>query len=141
MADTLLPARRRACARDRSATLAKGCSAPSTRWPRSKPPTGKYQLPMLTAFVGQIRMAAGDIEGALTLFAEALDLARNNGELFYLAEILRLTSEALMARPPDRPRADHCLLEALDVARAQEAKARAARLRQSPAQGDAAVCR
>jgi len=34
-------------------------------------PTAKYQLPMLTAFVGQIRMAAADVEGALTLFDEA----------------------------------------------------------------------
>ena len=68
-------------------------------------PTAKYQLPMLTAFVGQIRMAAGDIEGALTLFADALELARGNGELFYVAEILRLTAQALLARPaPDRSR-------------------------------------
>jgi hypothetical protein len=29
-------------------------------------PVGQYQLPMLTAFVGQIRMAANDIEGAAT---------------------------------------------------------------------------
>ena len=78
---------------------------------------------MLTAFVGQIRMAAGDIEGALTLFDDALDLARGNGELFYVAEILRLTAQALLARPaPDRSRAEHCLVEALEVARGQEAK-------------------
>ena len=38
-------------------------------------PTAKYQLPMLTAFVGQIRMAAADVEGALTLFDEALKSA------------------------------------------------------------------
>ncbi len=86
-------------------------------------PTGKYQLPMLTAFVGQIRMAAGDIEGALVLFADALALARGNGELFYVAEILRLTAEALLARRgPDRSRAEHCLVEAIEVARGQEAK-------------------
>ena len=30
-------------------------------------PTGKYQLPMMTAIDGQIRLAAGDIDGALTL--------------------------------------------------------------------------
>ena len=58
-------------------------------------PMGKYQLPMLTAFVGQIRMAAGDIDGALTLFDDALELARANGELFYLAEILRLTARGV----------------------------------------------
>ena len=39
---------------------------------------------MLTAFVGQIRMAANDIEGALTLFDDSLELARGNGELFYV---------------------------------------------------------
>jgi hypothetical protein len=86
-------------------------------------PTGKYQLPMLTAFVGQIRMAAGDIEGALTLFADALDLARGNGELFYVAEILRLTAQALLTQSaPDRSRAEHYLVEALEVARGQAAK-------------------
>ena len=86
-------------------------------------PTGKYQLPMLTAFVGQIRLAAGDIEGALTLFGDALGLARRNGEMYYLAEILRLTAEAMLAQPlPDRTAAQRCLLEALEVARGQEAK-------------------
>ena len=86
-------------------------------------PMGKYQLPMLTAFVGQIRMAAGDIDGALTLFDDAVELARANGELFYLAEILRLTAEALLERAaPDRSRAEHRLVEALEVARGQEAK-------------------
>jgi predicted ATPase len=86
-------------------------------------PVGKYQLPMLTAFVGQIRMAANDIEGALTLFDDSLELARGNGELFYAAEILRLTAQALLTRTaPDRSRAEYCLVEALEVARGQEAK-------------------
>jgi class 3 adenylate cyclase/predicted ATPase len=86
-------------------------------------PVGKYQLPMLTAFVGQIRMAANDIEGALTLFDDSLELARGNGELFYVAEILRLTAQALLTRTaPDRSRAEYRLVEALEVARGQEAK-------------------
>ena len=76
---------------------------------------------MLTTFVGQIRMAAGDIDGALTLFGDALDLARSNGELFYVAEILRLRAQALLARP-NRIAAEQCLVEALEVARVQEAK-------------------
>jgi predicted ATPase/class 3 adenylate cyclase len=86
-------------------------------------PTGKYQLPLRTAFVGQIRMLAGDIDGALTLFADALAVARGNGELFYVAEILRLTAQALLAgAAPDRSQAERCLVEALEVARGQEAK-------------------
>jgi predicted ATPase len=86
-------------------------------------PTAKYQLPMRTAFVGQIRLAAGDPEGALTLFADALELARSNGELFYVAEILRLTAQALLARPNrDRSGGERCLHEALETARGQEAK-------------------
>jgi tetratricopeptide (TPR) repeat protein len=86
-------------------------------------PTAKYQLPMLTAFVGQIRMAAGDIDGALTLFADALDLARGNGELFYVAEILRLTAQAWLVQPaPDNPQGERYLLEALETSRRQEAK-------------------
>ena len=86
-------------------------------------PTGKYQLPLRTAFVGQIRMLAGDIDGALTLFADALAVARGNGELFYVAEILRLTAEALLAgAAPDRSQVESCLVEALEVARSQEAK-------------------
>jgi class 3 adenylate cyclase/predicted ATPase len=86
-------------------------------------PTAKYQLPMLTAFVGQIRMAAADVEGALTLFREALDLARANGEMYYVPEILRLTAEALLTQPvPDGPQAEASLVEALEIARGQEAK-------------------
>jgi tetratricopeptide (TPR) repeat protein len=86
-------------------------------------PSGKYQLPMLTAFVGQIKLAAGDIEGALTLFDDALQLARGNGELFYVAEILRLTAQALLIGPArQRSRAEPCLVEALEVARSQQAK-------------------
>jgi predicted ATPase len=86
-------------------------------------PTAKYQLPMLTAFVGQIRMAAADVEGALTLFDEALNVARTNEEMYYVPEILRLTAEALLARPvPDSSRAEDNLIEALEIARGQEAK-------------------
>ena len=86
-------------------------------------PTAKYQLPMLTAFAGQIRMAAADVEGALTLFDEALNVARTNEEMYYVPEILRLTAEALLARPaPDSSRAEDNLIEALEIARGQEAK-------------------
>jgi predicted ATPase len=78
---------------------------------------------MLTAFVGQIRMAAADVEGALTLFREALDLAQANGEMYYVPEILRLTAEALLTQPvPDGPQAEASLVEALEIARGQEAK-------------------
>jgi predicted ATPase len=78
---------------------------------------------MLTAFVGQIRMAAVDIDGALTLLDDALQLARGNREMFYVAEIMRLTVQALLTRPtPDRSQAEHFLHEALEVARGQEAK-------------------
>jgi predicted ATPase len=77
----------------------------------------------LTAFVGQIRMATGDIESALTLFADALDLARGNGELFYVAEIQRLTAEAWLAQPaPDNSQAERYLLETLETSRRQGAK-------------------
>ena len=63
-----------------------------------------------------------DAEGALTLFGDALDLARRNGELYYLAR-LRLTAEALLARPlPDGSGAERCLVEALEASRSQEAK-------------------
>jgi adenylate cyclase len=86
-------------------------------------PSGKYQLPMLNAFVGQIKLAAGDTEGALTLFGDALALARGNGEEYYLAEILRLMAQALLAQvTPDDSQAERYLVDALEVSRAQEAK-------------------
>ena len=86
-------------------------------------PTAKYQLPMLMAFVAQIRMAVTDVEGALTLFGEALDLARTNGEMYYVPEILRQSAEVLLARPmSDASRAEGHLIEALEIARGQEAK-------------------
>jgi predicted ATPase len=59
----------------------------------------------------------------LTLFADALDLAPGNGELFYVAEILRLTAQAWLAQPaPDNSHAERYLLEALETSRRQEAK-------------------
>jgi len=50
---------------------------------------------MLTTFVGQIRLAAADVEGALKLFGEALGRARTNGEMYCVPEILRLTGRLL----------------------------------------------
>ena len=67
---------------------------------------------MPTTFVGQIRIAAGDIEGALRLFADALDLARGNGELFYLAEILRWAAQAPLTQPAPEQDGISCLAKA-----------------------------
>jgi len=89
---------------------------------------------MLTAFVGQIRMAAGDIDGALTLLDDALQLPQGNGEMFYVAEIMRLTAQALLTRPnPDRSQAEHFSLRRL--------RSRAVRRRSSGSCAAAALAR
>ncbi len=57
------------------------------------------------------------------MLGEALSLVDKNEERFYEAELHRLKGELLLRQPiPDAPQAALCFHQALDVARAQQAK-------------------
>jgi predicted ATPase len=67
--------------------------------------------------------AAGDLDGALALYDDALEIASTNGEHWYESELLRLKAEMLLAQPKPRTvQADQCLTAAISLAQKQEAK-------------------
>jgi predicted ATPase/DNA-binding winged helix-turn-helix (wHTH) protein len=74
--------------------------------------------------------AAGQLDAAVDVVAEALVAVERSGERFYAAELHRLRGELLLAGGRDRGGAVRCFETALDVARRQGAlalEARAAR--------------
>ena len=81
------------------------------RWP--------YWLSLLAEALGQ----PGKAEDVLTVLAEALAVVNRTAERFWAAEIHRLTGEVLLRQAmPDAQQAETCFLQALDIARHQQAK-------------------
>ncbi len=86
-------------------------------------PSRRFHLPIRIAIVGRAKAAAGDIEGALALYESAIEAAANTGERWYEPELLRLRAETLLALPKARVVvAEQCLIDAIALANAQEAK-------------------
>lgn len=57
------------------------------------------------------------------MLADAVDRARRTGERYFEAELLRLRAELLLSgATPDPTSAERCLVEALEVARRQQAR-------------------
>ena len=66
---------------------------------------------------------AGDVTGAEAALQEAFAFVEQSGERFLLAELHRLDGQiALKQREPDRTRAEACFLQAVEIARGQEAR-------------------
>jgi len=77
------------------------------------------------ALLAEAYMQGGQEEAALHALAEALAHVDNSGEHYYEAELHRLKGECLMAQTGMRCKereAQECLLQAIDVARRQQAK-------------------
>jgi tetratricopeptide (TPR) repeat protein len=64
----------------------------------------------------------GQIEKAFSALAEALEVAEQNGEHFYEAELLRLKGELLLKRPAPDEEPEACFRQAIAVARRQSAR-------------------
>jgi len=87
--------------------------------------TRPYHLALLAEVYWEVGQAA---EG-LTLLAEALKLANNSGERFYVAELYRLHGELTLAQssvqdlaPSVQKEAEECFWKAIEIARKQQAK-------------------
>jgi class 3 adenylate cyclase len=78
-----------------------------------------------SVFVSQLAwalLAAGDIPSAEATLREAFAFVEDSGELFWLAELHRLDGRIALKRPePERARAEASFLEAIEIARSQEA--------------------
>jgi class 3 adenylate cyclase len=67
-------------------------------------------------------LSADDIPSAEATLREAFAFVEDSGERFWLAELHRLDGRIALKRPePERARAEACFLEAIGIARSQEA--------------------
>jgi predicted ATPase len=65
----------------------------------------------------------GEVESGLEMIAEAVELVKSGGERQEEAELYRLKGELLLLPPKgDASQAESCFLQALDIARQQQAK-------------------
>lgn len=77
-----------------------------------------------TALLADAYCKAGDYAEGLKIVAEALQIARHNGESLYAAELYRLQGELISKQPEADRRLQPaaCFHQAIEVARQQEAK-------------------
>jgi len=86
-------------------------------------PSRRFHLPIRIGIVGLTKAAAGDVNGALSLFESAVESASITGERWYEPELLRFKAEMLLAQPEQRAdEAEQCLEAAIALAQRQEAK-------------------
>ena len=73
--------------------------------------------------LAHVLLIAGDWAGAETALREGLAFVEQSGERFWLPELHRLGGKIALAQPtPDRARAEACFVEAIAVARSQDAR-------------------
>jgi predicted ATPase len=81
------------------------------------------QLPYYLALLVEAYGKAGDAEAGLRVLADALAAVHKTGERQHAAELYRLQGELLLTHDtPDTQAAERCLLQAVEVARQQQAK-------------------
>ncbi|MDI1449284.1 TOMM system kinase/cyclase fusion protein [Polyangium sp. 6x1] len=79
-------------------------------------------LPYLTSLAAEAEARRGEFDAALTRLESALKLAHDNGEVYYVPELLRWKAEWLLARDPAAvEQAVSCLERAAGLARDQGA--------------------
>jgi predicted negative regulator of RcsB-dependent stress response len=79
-------------------------------------------VPYMLTLLADARRRAGRADEAMLTLDEALAVAAANGERWYEAETLRLRGELLLEVSDERS-AEQALRQALELARAQEARA------------------
>jgi predicted ATPase len=84
---------------------------------------GTTRLPYWLALLVEAHAEAGNVEQALTVLAEALNVVRHTEERWCEAELYRLKGELLLRRDDSNAaEAKLCLVHAIDIARSQTAK-------------------
>ncbi len=76
--------------------------------------------PWFLALLAEAQAALGQTDDALASLEEAQDWAQRNGEALYAAETQRIKGELLATS--DAEQAERCLLQAVEIARGQQAK-------------------
>jgi predicted ATPase len=90
---------------------------------------------LILGYLAAAHLARGDVDAGLATVGEGFDCAARNGERWGQAELFRVRGELLVAQGPDRAaQAETCLLDALETARTQQARAYELRAARSLAQ-------
>jgi predicted ATPase len=90
--------------------------------------------PQFLAVLAAVSGTLGQVDAALSMVAEALDLVEQTGVRWYEAETYRIKGTVLLHQAtPDAAQAEACFQQALDIARRQEAKSWELRAATSPA--------
>ena len=101
----------------------EGLAQSNAGWDALKTNGIKYHLPHRIALRSRAHAAAGDVDVALEIAAEALASVEQTGEHWFEAEALRLQAVLLLAKPaPDVAGAEQCLRRAHGVATKQGAR-------------------
>jgi predicted ATPase len=89
----------------------------------AKSPTGMHMSDsMFVTMLAEALLITGDVAGAETALQEAFAFVEESEERFWLAELHRLDGQIALKRPqPDQARAAACFLEAIEIARSQDA--------------------
>ncbi|WP_437317629.1 TOMM system kinase/cyclase fusion protein [Sorangium sp. So ce385] len=74
------------------------------------------------SLLAEAEMALGRYDDALRRIDGCLELVRDTGERYYLAELLRLKGLCLLAQGGAAQRSEECFLEAIAIAQSQKAK-------------------
>jgi predicted ATPase len=75
------------------------------------------------SLLAEALLGAGDVAGAEAAVRETFTFVEESGERSWLANLHRIEGRIALARPePDKPRAEACLLQAIDIARQQSAR-------------------
>jgi predicted ATPase/class 3 adenylate cyclase len=82
----------------------------------------RFQSPYHRTLLADLLLRKGEIDSGLDVVNEAWHLAQETGEHYFSAEINRLKGELLLAGGHEKADAEACFLEALETARAQDAK-------------------
>jgi predicted ATPase len=84
---------------------------------------GRFGTSANLSALAEIMLTVGDVIGAEAALQEAFIFIEQSGERNWLAEVHRVDGRIALKQPePDRVRAEACFLQAIEVARNQEAR-------------------
>ena len=84
---------------------------------------GRFMDSVFFFHLAEALLATGDISGAEATLGESFAFVEESGERFWLAELHRLDGRIALRRPePDMACAEACFLQAIEIARGQQAR-------------------
>ena len=112
-----------ACARATREPTEENIAALRTAIDARHPSGARQSDSVFISHLAEASLMAGDLAGAEAALREAFAFVEQSGERNWLADLHRVEGQiALKKREPDRTRAEACFLQAVEIARGQEAR-------------------